>query len=197
VKPSPHALQNPIESVFLGNRVALRAPKLSDAPQIIEMQTVSESFFAPWVPTLSPDDFDIPKVRKRIAGQRRDIKADRAYKWVFTLGAQGPIIGRVSLSQVFRGIYQNAYLGYSVDARYHRQGLTSEAVRLALDVAFGPLALHRVQAAIMPHNDASLALIRRVGFRQEGKAERYLQIAGQWQDHFLFAMTTEEWPKKA
>jgi ribosomal-protein-alanine N-acetyltransferase len=127
--------------------------------------------------------------------QRRDFKADRAYKMVFTLGADGPIIGRVSLSQVFRGIFQNAYLGYYVDTRYQQRGLTSEAVRLALDIAFGPLRLHRVQAAIMPHNDASLALIRRVGFRLEGKAERYLQIAGRWQDHFLFAMTAEEWLK--
>lgn len=183
-----------IDAVFLGNRVALRAPKLSDAPQIIEMQRASRDFLAPWVPAQADNDLDLALVRKRISEQGRQFKADRDYKFVFTLGQNGPVIGRVSLSQVFRGIFQNAYLGYSIDVRYKRRGLTSEAVRLALDVAFGPLGLHRVQAAIMPHNEASLALIRGLGLRWEGKAERYLKIADVWQDHLMFAATAEEWP---
>lgn len=182
-----------INSVFLGNRVALRGPKLSDAPQLIAMQSESAEFFAPWFPTRAPDDLELAVVRQKILENRRAIKADRDYKMVFTLGEKGPIVGRVSLSQVFRGIFQNAYLGYYVDVRYKRQGLTQEAVRLALDVAFGPLGLHRVQAAIMPYNDASLALARRVGLRQEGIAEKYLKIDGEWRDHVLFAITAEEW----
>ena len=195
MKRNRNATQIPIESVFLGKRVALRAPKVSDVRQIVEMQVESQEFLAPWFPPRVPDEFDPRAIRTRILEQRRDFRADRAYKMVFTLGADGPVLGRVSLSQVFRGIFQNAYLGYYIDVRHHRQGLTREAVCLALDVAFGPLGLHRVQAAIMPHNEASLALIRSVGFRLEGKAERYLKIAGQWQDHFFFAMTAEEWKK--
>lgn len=197
VKRAPNAIQIPIESVFLGQRVALRAPKLSDVRQIIAMQVESQEFLAPWFPPKSPEDYDPRATRTRVLEQRRDFKADRAYKMVFTLGAQGPVIGRVSLSQVFRGIFQNAYLGYYIDVRYQRQGLTREAVRLALDVAFGPLGLHRVQAAIMPRNEASLALIRSVGLRLEGTAERYLKIAGKWEDHFFFAMTADEWKKTA
>lgn len=186
-----------LQSVFLGNRVALRAPKLSDAARLIQLQTESEEFLARWVPARAGDELELHAVRKRILEQRRNFKADRDYKFVFTLGARGPIMGRVSLSQVFRGVFQNAYLGYYVDVRYKRQGFTREAVELALDVAFGPLGLHRVQAAIMPHNEASLALIRRVGFREEGTAERYLKISGDWQDHVIFAMTAEEWKRPA
>lgn len=185
-----------IQSIWLGDRVALRAPKLSDTRQIIHLHTESTEFLAPWAPTRAPDELEVHAVRSRILEQRRSFKADRDYKLVFTLGAKGPIIGRVSLSQVFRGVFQNAYLGYYIDVRYKRQGLTKEAVKLALDLAFGPLGLHRVQAAIMPHNMASLALIRSVGFRHEGRAERYLKIAGEWQDHEIFAMTAEEWPKR-
>ena len=195
MKPRPSTSPISINSVFLGNRVALRAPKLTDAGQIIEMQAASQDFLTPWVPTRPDDELDIAAVRKRIAEQRRQFKADRDYKFVFTLGQTGPVIGRLSLSQVFRGIFQNAYLGYQIDVRYKRLGLTSEAVRLALGVAFGPLGLHRVQAAIMPHNEASLALIRSVGLRYEGKAERYLKIAGVWQDHLMFAVTADEWPR--
>jgi ribosomal-protein-alanine N-acetyltransferase len=195
VKRAPDAIHVPIQSVFLGNRVALRAPKVSDAQRLVEIQLDSLNFLTPWVPARSPEAFDVGATRTRILQDRRDFKADRHYKFCFTLGPNGPIIGRVALSQVFRGIFQNAYLGYYVDVRYQRQGLTSEAVRLALDTAFGPLRLHRLQAAIMPHNEASLALIRSVGFRLEGKAERYLQIAGGWQDHLLFALTAEEWKR--
>lgn len=191
----PDAIEIPIQSVFLGNRVALRAPKPTDAQRLVEIQFDSQDFFAPWIPTPTPEIFDVGTTRKRIVQERREFRADRAYKMVFTLGQDGPIIGRVSLSQVFRGVFQNAYIGYYIDNRYKRQGLTSEAVRLALDTAFGPLRLHRVQAAIMPYNEASLALARSVGFRLEGTAERYLQIAGRWQDHSIFAMTAEEWRK--
>lgn len=182
-----------LRSVFLADRVALRAPRLSDAPQLLDMQKESAAFFAPWFPARAPDDLEPSVIRQKILEQRRGITADRDYKMVFTLGESGPVIGRVSLSQVFRGIFQNAYLGYYIDVRYKRQGLTQEAVRLALDVAFGPLGLHRVQAAIMPYNDASLALARRVGLRREGVAEKYLKIDGEWRDHVFFAITAEEW----
>jgi [ribosomal protein S5]-alanine N-acetyltransferase len=187
----------PIDSVFLGNRVALRAPKPTDAKRLVEIQYESRDFLAPWIPTPTPDIFDVRATRVRILQDRRDFKADRHYKLCFTLGPTGPIIGRVSLSQVYRGVFQNAYLGYFIDVRYHGQGLTTEAVRVALDAAFGPIGLHRIQAAIMPNNEASLALARRVGLRHEGRAERYLQIAGQWQDLLIFAITAEEWRKTA
>ncbi len=196
MKLAPDAKTVPINSVFLGNRVALRAPKPSDAKQIVEMLAVSQKFHERWNPPLKPDDLELPAMRKRILEQRRLFKADRDYKMVFTLGAKGPVIGRVTLSQVYRGLFQNAYLGYFIDGRYKQQGLTSEAVRLALDMAFGPLGLHRIQAAIMPHNQASLALIRKIGLRYEGKAERYLKLDGAWQDHLFFAITAEEWSDK-
>lgn len=183
----------PLSAVFLGNRVALRAPRLSDAPQLLELQRESQDFLAPWFPEPKPDDLDPKVIRERILENRRAFTADRDYKLVFTLGEKGPVIGRVSLSQVFRGIFQNAYLGYYIDVRYKCQGLTQEAVRLTLDVAFGPLGLHRVQAAIMPTNKASLALAQRVGLRREGVAEKYLKIAGDWRDHVFFAITAEEW----
>lgn len=166
---------------------------MSDAPQLIAMENESTEFFAPWFPARAPDELDPPVVRQKILEQRQGIRADRDYKMVFTLGEKGPVIGRVSLSQVFRGIFQNAYLGYYIDVRYKRQGLTQEAVRLALDVAFGPLGLHRVQAAIMPYNEASLALAHRVGLRREGVAEKYLKIDGEWRDHVFFAITAQEW----
>lgn len=183
----------PLRATFRGPRVCLRAPRASDAPRIVEIRARSSEFLRPWVPVPGPDEFDVTLARARIQRDRRDIRADRHYRFCMTLGEAGPVIGRVALSQVFRGIFQNAYLGYWIDVEHHGRGLTTEGVRLALDVAFREIGLHRVQAAIMPHNAASLCVARKCGFRQEGRAERYLQIAGQWQDHLLFAVTAEDW----
>jgi len=69
----------------------------------------------------------------------------------------------------------------------------TEAVGLALDDGFGGLRLHRVQAATLPHNHGSIRVLLKNGFRREGLAERYLLIDGRWQDHLLFALTSEEW----
>ncbi|MDI1484565.1 GNAT family protein [Polyangium sp. y55x31] len=183
----------PLRAVFRGKRVALRAPRASDAPRIVEIRARSREYLEPWVPVPGPDEFDVPLARARILRDRRDIRADRHYRFCMTLGEDGPVIGRVALTQVFRGIFQNAYIGYWVDVEHHGQGFTTEGVRLALDVAFRDLGLHRIQAAIMPHNAASLAVARKCGLRHEGRAVRYLQIAGAWEDHLLFAVTAEDW----
>jgi ribosomal-protein-alanine N-acetyltransferase len=87
---------------------------------------------------------------------------------------------------------QGANLGYWIDEAQQGSGLTSEAAREVLRFAFGPLRLHRVQAGTLPHNAASQRVLAKVGFRQEGYARDYLQIAGRWQDHVLFAITADE-----
>jgi ribosomal-protein-alanine N-acetyltransferase len=183
----------PLSGVLCGDRVALRAPRLADAPRLVAIRKRSSEFLEPWVSTPSPEEFDLAAVRARVAQDRRDFRADRHYRFCITLGAEGEIIGRVALSQVFRGVFQNAYLGYWIDVEHQGQGYTTEAVRLCLDAAFGPLALHRVQAAIMPRNEPSLAVAHKAGLRLEGRAARYLKIAGKWEDHLIFAVTADEW----
>ena len=89
--------------------------------------------------------------------------------------------------------FESAYLGYSVSERHNGRGYATEAVRQVLAVAFEELGLHRVQAAVMPINLASIRVLEKAGFREEGLALRYLQINGVWEDHKLFALTAEEW----
>jgi ribosomal-protein-alanine N-acetyltransferase len=81
-----------------------------------------------------------------------------------------------------------------MDESKQGQGLMTEAVVAAVGFAFDGLDLHRVQAAIMPRNRASQRVVEKVGFRSEGLAQRYLCIAGAWEDHLLFGLTSEEWP---
>ena len=106
------------------------------------------------------------------------------------------IIGRLTLGRISRGVFQNAYAGYWIDRDHQGTGLATEAMTGALGFAFKELGLHRVQAAIMPHNPGSIRVVEKCGFRKEGYAERYLKIADVWEDHLVFAITEEEHPAK-
>jgi ribosomal-protein-alanine N-acetyltransferase len=104
----------------------------------------------------------------------------------------GAIVGAFTLSQIFLGNFRSAYLGYWVGVRHARQGYMAEGIELLLRHAFRKLRLHRVEANLQPGNEASRALVRRAGFRQEGFSPRYLKIAGRWRDHERWAITVED-----
>jgi ribosomal-protein-alanine N-acetyltransferase len=111
---------------------------------------------------------------------------------VTTLVGSGEIVGIFTISQIVRGYFQSAYLGYYASARHAGKGLMGESMLLVLDHAFGPLALHRLEANIQPGNAPSVALARGAGFRLEGYSPRYLLIGGRWRDHERYAITADE-----
>jgi ribosomal-protein-alanine N-acetyltransferase len=104
------------------------------------------------------------------------------------------MVGTITLSMVVRAAWQNAMLGYWVARASGGRGYATAAAGQAVAFALGEreLGLHRVQAAVMPRNAASIRVLEKNGFRREGLAERYLRIAGRWEDHLLFALTAEE-----
>jgi [ribosomal protein S5]-alanine N-acetyltransferase len=106
------------------------------------------------------------------------------------------IVGFFNLSEIVRGPFQNAYLGYGASARHAGRGYMSEALKLVLATAFGELGLHRIEANIQPANTASLALVRRNGFVREGLSERYLKVSGRWRDHERWAIRAEQWRER-
>jgi RimJ/RimL family protein N-acetyltransferase len=95
--------------------------------------------------------------------------------------------GRLGLGGV-----QAAKLGYAIKASEWRKGYATEAARLLLDFAFGPLALHRVSAAIGPDNDASIALVKRLGFTYEGRLRDHVFTNGAWRDSLLYSVLAHE-----
>ena len=101
----------------------------------------------------------------------------------------GDLAGIFNISQIVRGSFQSAFLGYYGSARHAGKGLMREGLEQVLDYAFGPLSLHRIEANIQPGNAASIALARGAGFRLEGYSPRYLLIGGQWRDHERYALT--------
>lgn len=178
-----------------GERTAIRPLGLGDLPEYLELVVANREHTAPWDPVR-------PEYFYTRSGQQDQLRRDEE-AWIqgtgyafaaLDLAAGGRIVGRIALGNVVRGSWQNATLGYWIAADASGRGHGTEAVRLMLDFAFGSAGLHRIQPAIIPRNRASLRLAEKVGFRREGRALRYLQIAGVWEDHDIFSLTAEEWP---
>jgi [ribosomal protein S5]-alanine N-acetyltransferase len=168
-----------------GARVALRVLERSDRERFLVLARDSRELHRPWTyPPERPDQFDDLFARSR----REDFVCLVACR----AGDPTVITGVFTISQIVRGAFQSAYLGYYANARHAGQGLMREAMEQVLDHAFGPLALHRLEANIQPGNHASVALARGAGFRLEGYSPRYLLIGGQWRDHERYAITADE-----
>jgi ribosomal-protein-alanine N-acetyltransferase len=181
-------------------RLILRPPRTSDVPEVRRALRANTAHLRPWsvAPAPGEDPASLTSVSRSVLRHRREWKRGQSFVlFVSPREDETRIIGRVALGGVLRGAFQNAYLGYWIDAEQQGRGLMTEAVRAATTFAFGMAALHRVQAAVMPANKASLRVLEKAGYRREGSAARYLCIAGAWEDHVLFAVTTEEWQNGA
>jgi len=106
---------------------------------------------------------------------------------------QEEIIGDISFSQVVRGGFQSCYLGYKVAQNHIRKGYCTEAIEAGIKFMFDDWNLHRIEANIMPRNEASKAVVRKLGFEEEGLAKKYLQIDDVWEDHVHFVKINANW----
>lgn len=178
------------------DRLVLRPARTSDVGEIRRALRANSEHLRPWsvAPAPGDDPASLASVSRAVLRYRREWKRGQTFVlFVSRRDDERHIVGRIALGGILRGAFQNAYLGYWIDAGHQGQGLMTEAVRAATTFAFGAAALHRVQAAVMPSNKGSLRVLEKAGYRREGSAARYLCIAGAWEDHVLFAVTAEEW----
>ena len=176
-------------AVEVGERVFLRPLAAADEREYRALLRASRAFHRRWFPA-PPPGFDPagPEAFRRALEHRAN--ADRV---VVCRAEDGAIVGSFHLSEIVRGPFQNAFLGYWAGAPFRGQGYMGAGLPLLLRRAFGPLALHRVEANIQPQNAPSIALVRGAGFRNEGLARRYLKIAGRWRDHEHWVLLAEDW----
>jgi [ribosomal protein S5]-alanine N-acetyltransferase len=167
-----------------GHRVRLRLLQRSDRDEFLTLAAESRELHRPWTyPPERADQFEELYARSR----REDCVCLLA-----CLRETGSIAGVLIISQIVRGAFQSAYLGYYAHQRYAKHGYMREAMEQTLHHAFGPVALHRLEVNIQPGNVASIALARSAGFRLEGFSPRYLLIGGQWRDHERYAITVDD-----
>jgi ribosomal-protein-alanine N-acetyltransferase len=182
------------EPVLQGDGVHLRYPQMSDYAAWAALRGESREFLAPWEPTWAPDELSRAAFRRRIRRYQREIRSDLAYPFFLFRKPDERLMGGCTLSNVRRGVTQSAAIGYWIGARYARHGHMLAALNTVLPFVFQVLALHRLEAACIPENEASRALLLKLGFREEGRARRYLQINGEWRDHVLYALLEDDPP---
>jgi ribosomal-protein-alanine N-acetyltransferase len=175
-----------------GEGVFLRAPQMADFAEWAALREASRAFLTPWEPVWPADDLTRSAFRRRLRRYDEDMRADLAYPLLVFDRPHNTLVGGLTLANIRRGVAQAGSLGYWIGAPFARKGLMTRAVRAIIPFCFDALRLHRIEAACIPTNAASIALLEKTGFRREGYAREYLCIDGAWQDHFLYARLQQD-----
>ena len=182
-------------ATLFGRRVVLRPLVVADFPAWQEVRSRNADWLLKWEPQRlagrARPGADRDAFAVRCSARQRERQLGTGYG--FGIFVDGDFAGEINLSIVQRGPFQSAYVGYWIDETQAGQGYMPEALVLLCRSAFEDLHLHRVQIAIIPRNTASRRVVEKLGIRDEGVAERYLEINGTWEDHVRYAITAEEW----
>ncbi|SFR19658.1 MULTISPECIES: GNAT family N-acetyltransferase [unclassified Paenibacillus] len=170
----------------------IRLLQVNDAERLLEIRRENFDFFKPFEPERPEIYFTLEEQARLISNGLEAAQAGQGYTFGLFLLENNKLIGRMELSGIARGPFQNANLGYFVDPAYHGQGYATSAVKDIVRYALNELELHRIQAGVMPRNTPSNRVMEKAGFRREGLALNYLKINGVWEDHVLYAVTAED-----
>lgn len=173
------------KALEVGERVYLREPTSRDQAEIVARNAASRALHRGLV---TP-----PTNAKTFAEWMVRCRQPNVQCFLVCRIEDGAIAGVYTLSQIVRRLFQSAYIGYYAERPFNGQGYMAEGLQLVLRHTFVAMKLHRVEANIQPENAASIALVKRAGFRLEGFSPRYLKISGRWRDHQRWAMTIDDW----
>jgi ribosomal-protein-alanine N-acetyltransferase len=180
------SLRSPVRgAVEQGRRVYLRPPRQSDRDEFLRLVRASRDLHRPWVYA--------PETPREFAAYLSRCASPRERCFLVCRRSDDALAGVYNVSQIARGFFESAYLGYYAFAPTAGEGLMAEGLELVLRHAFRKLKLHRLEANIQPDNERSKRLVERAGFGYEGFSPRYLKIGGRWRDHERWAITREDW----
>jgi ribosomal-protein-alanine N-acetyltransferase len=173
-------------------RLALRLPEMADHADWARLRREGEAFLKDWEPSWSADHFTRKAFRNRVYWAWRAREEGKALALFLTRREDGRLLGAITLDNIRRGPSQSAQVGYWIGPDFARQGFMREALEAVVRHAFLAMDLSRIEAACLPENAASRRLLERAGFKYEGVAQSYLQIAGRWRTHVLYAALRED-----
>ncbi|WP_396276973.1 GNAT family N-acetyltransferase [Glutamicibacter creatinolyticus] len=189
-------LPRPALDVLESDRLLLRGLTRKDYEAWMHLRWVNSQWLQPWEPTDPAGRTPTTTFQQMVRSQRQSALEGTGYCWVVTLkdphAANPPLIGQVSLSGIQLGAARSASIGYWIDHGHAGFGYIPEAVALVGDYGYAKLGLHRLEINIRPENAASLRVVEKLRFRDEGVRERFLHINGQWRDHRTFALNRED-----
>ncbi len=168
-------------------RLTLRLPEVTDHAAWAHLRAEGNEFLSRWEPVRDADHLTAKAFRNRVAWGQRSVESGRAIPLFLIRRDDQALLGGITLDNIRRGPAQSASVGYWVGAEHARQGYMNETLGAVVDYAFKKLDLSRIEAGCLPENAPSRALLEKSGFKYEGVAQSYLQIAGRWRNHVLYA----------
>ena len=185
------ALPPAIDCVLQTPRLTLRPATMDDLAQWQTVRGLNQAYLKPYEPTWPEQALDQEFFARRVARLTQDWRDDRTYS--FLILREDRLIGGININNVTRGAAQYAALGYWLDEMSQGNGYMTEAGAAVLHYAFVHLGLQRMNAAALPANRRSRAMLARLGFAEEGFAKAYIQINGQRQDHVLYGLNADDY----
>lgn len=168
-------------------RLTLRFPQLHDHIQWAQLRKDSADYLIPWEPIWAEGHFSKKSFHNRVYWAKKTYETDRGLPLFIFRRHDQALIGAITLDNIRRGPAHSGTLGYWTGQKFSGQGYMTEAIKALTHYAFTTLDLSRLEAACLPTNKASRAVLEKSGFKYEGVAQAYLQINGRWQNHVLYS----------
>ena len=175
-------------------RLLLKCIDATHSQAVLDYLIRNKAFFAPWSPKMQDGFYTIDHQAGILEDKQRLFEEGKEIRlYLFRKDSRsGRIIGDIGLSNIIKGFFCSAFVGYKIDAAEANKGYMREALEAAIVYAFKDLGLHRIEANVMPHNAPSIRLLEKLGFEREGYSRKYLKINGNWEDHLRFAILNEK-----
>ena len=181
---------------YVTERLVLKVIAPEYAQGVLDFYEVNKTFLEPWEHMKSPTFFTLSHQQKTLEVEERSFcKGQMVRFWLYLKEDDLFVypIGTIALTNIIRGAFQSCFLGYKIHINMTRKGYMTEALRKVISIAFEEMNLHRLEANIMPCNLASLSLVKKLGFHEEGLAIQYSKVNGKWEDHLHWVLLNKEY----
>jgi len=180
------------EKQYETERLVLKVLNESYADKVLDYYIRNSDFLAEWEPHRDESFYQAEYHKKQLESDTTIIESGNSLRlWIFKKGDNDKIIGTIAFNNIVKGAFLSCHLGYKLDKDEVNKGYTAEAINKGIEVIFNEYKLHRIEANIMPKNKASMRVVEKLGFYNEGLAYKYLKIHGQWEDHIHMVLLND------
>ena len=182
-----------MKTLYKTDRLILKTLDGTYAPLVLDYVLRNKDFLEKWETEKNENYFTLNYQKMSLKRDLDNFKLEKSLKfWIFKKNNKKRIIGSISLDNIIRGPFQSCFLGYKLDKDELNKGYMTEAVEKIVEIAFNNYGLHRIEANIMPRNIASIRVVEKLGFYNEGLAKKYIMLNGKWEDHIHMVLLNEK-----
>ncbi len=182
-----------MKTVYKTDRLILASLDHTYANMVLDYLNRNKDFLIEWETEKSHNYYTLDYQKMSLKRDIENLKSEKALRlWIIKKEDKKKIIGSISIDNIIKGPFQSCFLGYKLDKDEVNKGYMTEAVEKIIDIAFNGYGLHRIEANIMPRNKASIRVVEKLGFYDEGLAKKYLFLNGKWEDHVHMVLLNEK-----